>query len=546
MTLRFSKRLRLAIGGIAIVAMALSLGVAYLSSSPHTAKAAAHTGPFCTAHAALCTETTQPWDYQGQYIGHDEPSLLFYSNTPGSGNSNVYQLTLPKDPPTLPAQDGSGGTWNFQLHPAFWFGMAMCDNQSAPDPGAVCTPDSDSNIHASTDPKSKDYLGNTPGTAFMEMQFYPPGWDSFGCTQTQWCSALTIDSFSSNSNTGVLNNDACLAAAGEEYVNFAFITKSGTTANQGPADPLDQTAGTFTVGPDTLKYNPGDHLIVSMHDTVGGFVVQITDTTTGTTGSMTASAANQFGHPLYKPHASHCTDQSYTFHPMYATSGPTTRVLWAAHSYNVAYSDEIGHFEYCAEQSGGTCTSAGVSESNGKTDGDDVGCFTEPGGPSSSSPLLTGCSGTDVDFDSPDYFNNWPGTDPATDATLHAAPVVFTSPLFNGSQNYSKVAFETDLPRVELSCERHVFNPADPNPGFGCVNPAPNSTFYPFFNASTTGGQCAWYEGGPGTPHDTFNGVSSPAEYGNLQVQIYPAAGNTTQGIYETFHNTLGSNPCHA
>jgi hypothetical protein len=42
-------------------------------------------------------------------------ALLFYSNVPGSGNSNVYVLTLPKDPPNLPKQDGTGGTFNFQL-----------------------------------------------------------------------------------------------------------------------------------------------------------------------------------------------------------------------------------------------------------------------------------------------------------------------------------------------------------------------------------------------------------------------------------------------
>ena len=32
---------------------------------------------------------------------------------------------------------------------------------------------------------------------------------------------------------------------------------------------------------------------------------------------------------------------------MYSTSSPKTRVLWAAHSYNIAFSDEIGHFDFC-------------------------------------------------------------------------------------------------------------------------------------------------------------------------------------------------------
>jgi len=71
----------------------------------------------------------------------------------------TYQLTLPKDPPTLPTQTGPAETFNFQLHPAFWFGMAMCDDQSSPNPGGSavgpnvpCTPDSDANIYKQPGP----------------------------------------------------------------------------------------------------------------------------------------------------------------------------------------------------------------------------------------------------------------------------------------------------------------------------------------------------------------------------------------------------------
>jgi hypothetical protein len=46
-----------------------------------------------------------------------------------------YRLVLPRDPPVLPNQRSTGGTFNFQLHPAFWFGIAMCDTQSYPNPG---------------------------------------------------------------------------------------------------------------------------------------------------------------------------------------------------------------------------------------------------------------------------------------------------------------------------------------------------------------------------------------------------------------------------
>jgi hypothetical protein len=57
----------------------------------------------------LCTEVFDSIGYGGAYTGHDEPSVLFYSNVAGSGNTGVYLLQLPKDPSTLPKQDGTGG-----------------------------------------------------------------------------------------------------------------------------------------------------------------------------------------------------------------------------------------------------------------------------------------------------------------------------------------------------------------------------------------------------------------------------------------------------
>jgi hypothetical protein len=236
MPFRFTPRLRIAAAALLAVAGVLALVAAYAPrSATQTAHAAPRNEAFCETNPNFCTETVDPLNYAGQYSGHDEPSLLFYSNTAGAGNSDLYHLTLPSDPPTAPSQAGTGGTFNFQLHPTFWFGMAMCDDQSAPNVGGssvgaqiLCTPDSDANIFTGTTPGAPDYLGLTPGTAFMEMQFYPPGIAAkpFGvsCGNTQWCAAMTIDSFSSNSNTGVVNNADCLARANEEYVNFALIT----------------------------------------------------------------------------------------------------------------------------------------------------------------------------------------------------------------------------------------------------------------------------------------------------------------------------------
>ena len=67
----------------------------------------------CDVSGALCVEVADSIAYGGGYVGHDEPSLLFYSNRAGSGNSNVYKLTLPTDPKMMPNQSGTG--WYLEL-----------------------------------------------------------------------------------------------------------------------------------------------------------------------------------------------------------------------------------------------------------------------------------------------------------------------------------------------------------------------------------------------------------------------------------------------
>src|SRR5262249_15193116 len=136
--------------------------------------------------------------------------------------------------------------------------------------------------------------------------------------------------------------------------------------------------------------------------------------------------------------------------------------------------------------------------------------------------------GTDDDFDGVPYQKVWPGTrsDPAADAKLHPQPIEFTSPLlFNGSglQNYDRVAFETDLPRIEFATNP----PCNRNTGAGCVNPPAGANFYPFYSTATNnGGNCVWYEGGRFIPGITNNfGGNSAREFGPLLQSIYPGPG---------------------
>ena len=121
---------------------------------------------------------------------------------------------LPADPPRgtpdRPRQSGNGATWNFQLRPTFWFGLTLCDTESAPEFTKTCTPDSDANNLVNPDPTAPDYIGKHPGNAFMELQFYGPGYvpqfEGFGCTAHQYCAAMTIDSFNQDQNTGVVQH----------------------------------------------------------------------------------------------------------------------------------------------------------------------------------------------------------------------------------------------------------------------------------------------------------------------------------------------------
>ena len=93
----------------------------------------------------------------------------------------------------------------------------------------------------------------------MEMQFYPPGWVAWpagiGCNATQWCSALNIDTFQNNANTGTLNNTDCLNTVGPEPVNFAFLTKNGKAT--APGNPQHPEHFVPDLGRDFLM-NPGD------------------------------------------------------------------------------------------------------------------------------------------------------------------------------------------------------------------------------------------------------------------------------------------------
>ncbi len=561
--MRRCRALTLAVGGTLTVAVYLALSVPALAVTPGAGKLGLD-DPLCASQLSTCADVHG--QLNGYYVGHDEPSLEFKSNIPGSGNDMTYLMTLPKDPTTQPTASGGPGstTWNFQLRPTFWFGLTLCDSESAPEFTKTCKPDSDSNNLTGTNPNAPNYIGKHPGNAFMELQFDGPGsvpqFEGFGCAATVYCAVLTIDSFNEDQNhgapgsNGTSNTAACnnYILGGPEPINWAWITRNGHS--QAPANPV--FTGTFdnpnfsAVNPDLTKdllMSPGDKILVHMHDTPAGFQVVLVDLTTHQSGSMTASTANGFGHILYTPSSSTCQEAPYAFHPEYSTANVRGNT-WSIHTYNVAMSDEIGHFENClAIDANGNCTNPGSQDADG-LDEDDTGCLP---GADSSLVMIDACTSPDEDFDGQSYQLDWPGTfkNPFLDRLLHPTPVLFTSPVTGLGRNYSTTAFETDLPDLENNINQEGGQFCNQDTGAGCVVPPDGAAFYPFFTTTVRDGTCTWQEGGNFIP-GTINhfGGSAKAEYGQLLRVDFPVVGAngapTTSSAFEDNNSGDLRNPC--
>jgi len=234
----------------------------------------------------------------------------------------------------------------------------------------------------------------------MEMQFYRRdgcrGLLAAAATQRSGAPRSTSTASLQTKNTGQVLNATCQKRTGEEYVNFAFITRSGIP--QAPPNPVESTGGDGNAesvsGLVHELRRPPDRESARRHERL---VVVIADLTTHQVGSMTASAANGFGEVQFAPTGSRAPTSPTTSTPCTSTSSEDTRVPWTAHSYNIAFSDETGHFSYCNKAAPGSlkCAQAGVSDPNG-ADGDDTSCFNAS---QSLSVPISGCQGTEFDFD---------------------------------------------------------------------------------------------------------------------------------------------------
>lgn len=487
-----------------------------------------------------CPDVYNPKQAFGYYVGHDEPGVWDWSNMPGSGNNAQWLLTLPKDPP--PDSTPGADTYAFQNHIAFWFGMALCASQSYPEQLSTCTPDSDTNI---VDPKVSDQHA---GSAYLELQFYPPGWAPFpsgvSCDATHWCAAMNVWSYYFDPVTGQRLNPACQSQVGGiELDNYAFIQRNGVPT--GPPDPLHANAATFTPNAQTLLMNQGDHVQVQVSDSRDGLTVRMFDASNFQAGSMTASASNGFAQMVFAPDPStECQETPYTYHPMYSTSGPQTRATWTAYPYNVAYSDETGHFQFCSQvdETTGSCTGQeGAPGAQRPADSDDVGCF---GADQSSKDPVSGCVAANYGFDGTSYTNDWPNGQPN-----RGTPVMFSGPTTGPGYkvSYQREALAGPLPFIEAgggnqNCDIYTETGCTLLPLTDDGTPA---QFYPFFSTTRVNG-CSWIEGTdvPGLTVNDFGGLS---QYGSYNTGVYYTGLTGKPYTYASdFLHVFPDNPCRA
>ncbi len=540
------------------------------------------------AHRMLCTDphgllardksggyagslaSTGRFTDNGHYVGHDEPSVKFISSSPNSATTMTYFMKLPVDPRPSPTASGSVTDY-FELSPAPWFGLPICDPASYPQ--NPCTPNSDSNIGNIDDPRDA-------GSAFMELQFYPPKAapqeETGSCDATKWCSAMNIDSLESQFNFANLN-PGCV-----EPVNFAFLQRNGVPA--GPPSPQLATANTFIPNSQTLEMNPGDTLKVSISDPSAGFTTTITDVTTGQTGTMTASAANGFMNTDFKT----CNGSPFTFHAEYNTANQQNSVPWAALDGGVLMQQEIGHSEVCAslthhhpavvtdgivtdknvifnDQSvSDTCVGGSEGTTNGKANVGEGSCNAKtgvcmnpktegPNGKQIACPFNKFTSGAlcefadgyciprgtrtvifgstkvketspvnfcadnrfqngDLDYDGVDYQNNtWPNGSANTPTSIR-----YIGPFDQAGNTYPLIEWETDAPGSEFQCNVAT--------GQDCLTPPLGAKFYPFWTMTnkanqTVGaglfpnGTCTWNFGNNIQGVTTLN-FGGAAQYG--------------------------------
>ena len=496
----------------------------------------------------------------GHYIGHDEPDMTFLSSASGSGNDVTWNETLPEDPAGTPGVSDPGhdiADW-YELSPAPWYSMAICDPYSYPQ--LSCVPESDAN--APSCPRAFNCPTNAypgAGSAVMEMQFYPPGnppfIDNESCSRTEWCASITIDSLECT------NLYATCQPNCEEPINAAFIQMNGVPT--GPAGPGDSDLNSAIPNSETLLMKPGDKISVHMFDAaappvsgaLGGndaFEVAIDDATQHTSGFMQASAANGFQYIDMS-----CNTALANFQPEYNTASTANIIPWAALQTDISTEYETGHFEPCsslsgevanpfdANDTGGTYTKCSGAYEGDDHEGDETSdelCYPandphtgyDGHGTSITGAPIDNCQDNvvqngDLDFDGTPYRTEWPTG--STPTSTYPSSFVESEPSTNGKP-YAQWFIQTDIALSESTCK--AASGCTVPPSGSEVDQPGHTAFYPYWSWVDTNGSCT-LEFGNVSSGAGVNNIGKDTQYGTNE---FPVIG------YPEFEGPIYDNTC--
>jgi hypothetical protein len=195
---------------------------------------------------------------------------------------------------------------------------------------------------------------------------------------------------------------------------------------------------------------------------------------------------------------------------------------WTAHTINVSYTVELGHFE-TPDLGGGT------GEGRSKEEGP---CFN--------GPTIPGCLGffaLDLDFDGFSYKPDWPNGTASYPTPLLVSSPESQRPSGAFSAPFKKSQFETDMLVIQFLAPGSTCNPFA---GTGCSLPPPGADFYPWFHLAAPGGTCAWTLSNDGIPNQIENFGGESVAWGPPELTDY--GGGFV--AYENFASGAKANPC--
>ena len=264
---------RLLGGSLAAAATLLLLGL--FTGTAHAAV------PHCYKTTALCAEPVDSIGYHGSYTGHDEPSLLFYSNTRARGTRTCTSLQVPSDPKVMPNQAGTARHLELPA-PSGLLARHGAVRQPVRAGVHACRVHAEQrHQHLRRDERRGTRLHRAPpGHRVPRGAVLPTRLGTLASgRQLRRDQVVCGDGDlqpAAEPEHRTLNNIDCRRRAGDEPANFAFITKSGvrTRRRHRSARPTGRSRPSAATD---LFMGSGDQLTVDLHNGAAGLVVTIND-----------------------------------------------------------------------------------------------------------------------------------------------------------------------------------------------------------------------------------------------------------------------------